>query len=54
MMMLGRNRRGSNRPAGYSKRSLSSVAVVTRCSGAESKNVPGGISQVTTSSLATT
>jgi len=40
--MFGRNRRTSKRPCGYSSRRRSSVAVVTRCTSAQSKNVPSG------------
>ena len=40
-------------PAGYRDRSRSSVAVVTMCTGPQSKNVPAGISKSRTSSEST-
>ena len=49
--MLGRKRRASKRPCGYSSRNRSSVAVVSRWTTAVSKNVPSGSVKSVTASL---
>jgi hypothetical protein len=50
--IFGRNRRTSKRPGGYSSRSRSTVAVVSRWMTAQSKNVPSGAGRPQPSTVA--